>query len=477
MDWAYNYGGSQRDWGNDLELTDDGGYIMAGYSRSNDFDVGGNNGDWDFWVIKLDSDGQMEWENNFGGSQNDEATSVQQTNDGGYIIAGATYSDNGDVSFNNGDEDFWVVKLDPSGNLEWEKTYGGTKVDRAESIKQTPEGGYIVSGFSESDNGDVSDNYGNFDFWVLKITADGTIEWDQNYGGSGPDWSYEIELTSDGGYAIAGSTISDNVDVSDNNGFYDYWVIKIDAIGTLLWEKNYGGAGEDRAYDIRQANDGGYIVGGSTYSANMDVSNNYGGSDFWVIKLDPDGELEWENSYGGSGSEWVWNIDLTNDDGFIVCGRSNSTDGLVNDNKGNRDFWVIKTNANGDLEWTNSFGGTSIDVGYAVHQTADEGYVIAGYSESEDIDVIDNYGDWDYWVVKISPKEIEVDLGADTTLCTGDFIRLSDTKEGASYLWQDGSTDSVFVVTSEGMYRLVLSLDDCIVEDSIYVDYIDAELS
>ncbi len=476
IDWSYNYGGSQRDWGNDLEITSDGGYIMVGYTKSDDFDVSNNNGDWDFWIIKLNEEGQLQWEKNYGGSLNDEATSVQQTSDGGYIVAGSTSSDNGDISFNNGDEDFWVIKLDPSGNLEWEKTYGGTEVDRAESIKPLADGGFIVAGFSASQNGDVSDNYGNFDFWVFKISSTGTIEWEQNYGGSGPDWAYEVELADDGGFVVVGSTISDDFDVSENHGFYDYWILKIDASGMIEWTKNYGGAGEDRSYDIHKTNDGGYIVGGSTYSTNLDVSNNFGGSDYWILKLDSNGDLLWENNYGGSGSDWVWSIDLTDDNGFVICGRSNSSDGMVNDSKGNRDFWVVKINAVGEVEWTNSFGGTSAEVAYAVHQTDDEGYIIAGYSESDDVDVIDNYGDWDYWVVKISPRELFVDLGDDATLCTGETLQLSDPKPGASYRWQDGSSDSVYTVNMEGWYWMELSLDDCIIRDSVYITYIGTEL-
>lgn len=476
IDWSYNFGGSDRDWGNALQLTSDGGYVMAGYSKSDDFDVSGNNGDWDFWIIKITADGQLQWEKNYGGSLNDEATSLQQTADGGYIVAGSTYSSNGDISFNNGDEDFWVLKLDQSGNLEWEQTYGGSDVDRAEAIKQTPDGGYIVAGFSESMNGDVGDNYGNFDFWVLKITSTGAMEWEKNYGGSGPDWAYEIELAQDGGFVVAGSTISDDVDVTENNGFYDYWIIKIDANGSIVWKKNYGGAGEDRAYDVHKTHDGGYIVGGSSYSSNIDVTANFGGSDYWIIKLDENGELLWERNFGGGGSEWLWGSDLTSDDGFILCGRSNSSDGMVTDSKGSRDFWLVKTNATGDPEWTKSFGGTSGEVAYSVHQTADEGYIIAGYSESDDIDVIDNYGDWDYWVVKISPREIVVDLGADSTLCTGETLQLSDPKLGAGYLWQDGSTDSIFQVVQEGLYWMELSLDDCLVRDSIYISYVGTEL-
>jgi gliding motility-associated-like protein len=295
------------------------------------------------------------------------------------------------------------------------------------------------------------------------------IEWEKNYGGSGPDWAYEVELADDGGYVVVGSTISDDFDVTENHGFYDYWILKIDASGMIEWTKHYGGAGEDRSYDIHKTNDGGYIVGGSTYSTNLDVSNNFGGSDYWILKLDGNGDLLWENNYGGSGSDWVWSIDLTDDNGFVICGRSNSTDGMVNDSKGNRDFWVVKINAAGEVEWTKSFGGTSAEVAYAVHQTDDEGYIIAGYSESDDVDVIDNYGDWDYWVVKISPRELFVDLGDDTSLCTGETLQLSDPKPGASYLWQDGSTDRRLIAQDTGTYWVVVDVNGCATVDTIYI--------
>lgn len=476
IDWAYNYGGSERDWGNALQITSDGGYVMAGYTRSDDFDVSSNNGDWDFWIIKLDEEGQIEWEKSYGGSLNDEATEIQQTADGGYIVAGSTYSSNGDVSFNNGDEDFWVVKLDPSGNMQWERTYGGSKIDRAESIKQTHDGGYIVAGFSDSQNGIVNSNNGGFDFLVVKLSPSGDVEWSNNYGGSNPDWAFDIDLAGDGGFVVAGSTISDDGDVSENKGFYDFWVIKIDAAGALQWEKSYGGAGEDRAYSVHKTNIG-FIVGGSTYSSNIDVSNNFGSSDFWVVKLDDNGELLWEKSYGGSASEWAWSIDPTSDDGFIICGRSSSSDGMVTDHIGSRDFWLVKTDASGEPEWTKSFGGTSGEVAYAVHQTDDDGYIIAGYSESDDGHVIDNYGDWDYWVVKIIPREIIVDFGNDTTLCFGESLYLSDPLSGATYLWQDGSTDADFQVTTEGLYWMELSIDDCVVRDSIEVAYIGTDFA
>lgn len=479
VDWEENYGGTGRDWGNTIIMTTDGGYAMTGYSRSADGDVGGNNGDWDFWIIKINADGTLTWERNYGGSQNDESTAIQQTTDGGYIVAGATFSNDGDVSSNNGEEDFWIIKLDSNGNLQWEQTFGGTDVDRAEAIQQTADGGYIAAGFSASLNGDVGGNFGNFDFWLIKLDAGGNLLWEQNYGGSGPDWAYELETTSDGGFLLSGSTISTDHDVLDNNGFYDYWVIKVDQNGTLLWSQNFGGTGEDRAYFVREATDGNYIISGSTYSNNDDVGGNFGGSDFWIIKIDVDGNLIWEENFGGQGSEWAWAVDITDDGGAVVTGRTNTANGTgnVSSNNGGTDFWLIKLSDNGELEWENSFGGSSKEVPYSVHQTNDMGYVIAGYSESSDLDVGANNGDWDYWVLKLKPRDLDLDIGNDTTLCTGESLLVfAGIGIAAEFVWQDGSIDSTFLVSQEGMVSVEVTAGDCVLEDSLMVDYLDIEI-
>jgi len=451
---------------------------MTGYSRSGDIDVGGNNGDWDFWIIKIAADGALEWERNYGGSQNDEATSIQQTTDGGYVVAGATFSDDGDISNNNGDEDFWILKLDANGNLQWERTYGGSDVDRAESIQQTPDGGYAVAGFSRSTNGHVGQNNGNFDFWLIRLNSNGDLIWENNFGGSGPDWAYELDVTADGGFVLVGSTISDNGDVLENNGFYDFWVVRVDDGGNLLWSQNYGGSGEDRAYYIKEANDGNFIVSGSTYSNNGDVSSNFGGSDFWVMKIDVLGNMLWEQSFGGQGSEWAWALDITDDAGVIITGRSNTNNntGNVSSNNGSNDFWLVKVSSEGVFEWENNFGGSAKEVPYSIYQTDDQGFVIAGYSESADIDVDENNGDWDYWVLKLKPRELTLEIGNDTTLCTNETLLVSaGIGINATFEWQDGSTDSTFLVSEEGMVLVEVTAGDCVLEDSLMVDYVDIE--
>jgi len=231
--WNRRYGGSESEEAHSIEQTTDGGYIFAGYSESNDGDVGGNNERTDFWVAKLDGEGILQWGKNYGGSESEEANSVKQTTDGGYIVAGYSYSNDGDVGENYGRSDFWIVKLYGSGVLQWEKNYGGSRWDRANSIQQTTDGGYIVAGESWSSDGDIAGNIERSDIWIVKLDELGDLVWEKNYGGSQDEEAHSIQQTTDGGYIVAGKT-----------GRYsniDYWIIKLDEQGNLVWEKNMEG--------------------------------------------------------------------------------------------------------------------------------------------------------------------------------------------------------------------------------------------
>ena len=232
--WDKTYGGSKNDSLTSIQQTTDGGYVVAGITWSNDGDVsdGYDRGLTDFWVVKLDGSGNKVWDKTYGGSDYDYVESIQQTSDGGYIVAGYTYSNDGDVSDgNNGGSDYWIVKLDGSGNKVWDKTYGGSSYDYAESIQQTSDGGYIVAGYTSSNDGDISDgNNGGYDYWVVKLDGLGNKVWDKTYGGSYGDYAESIQQTSDGGYILAGYTSSNDGDVSDgNDGGLDYWIIKLEA--------------------------------------------------------------------------------------------------------------------------------------------------------------------------------------------------------------------------------------------------------
>jgi len=244
--WARTYGDTGDDENPVSIQTSDGGYIVAG--RTNSFGAGND----DVWVLKLDTDGAVEWQYTYGGTGNEGPNSIQQTSDGGYIVAGDTNS------FGAGGWDAWVLKLDSDGAVEWQYTYGGTGTEVASSIQQTSDGGYIVAGYT------YSFGAGNNDVWILKLDSDGTVEWQCTYGGASYDVSRSVQQTSDGGYIVAGYTYS------FGTGDSDFWVLKLDSTGNVDWQYMYGDAYSDYAYSIQQTNDGGYIVAGETDPFNVD---------------------------------------------------------------------------------------------------------------------------------------------------------------------------------------------------------------
>lgn len=411
IEWEQNYGGTGLDVPYSVQQTADGGYIMAGYSTSSDKDVSGNYGDMDYWVAKLDAFGAIQWAQNYGGSGKDIAFSIEQTADGGYIVVGDCRSSDNDVSGNYGGSDYWVVKLDSSGSIQWEQNYGGSGNDVAQSIQQTADGGYVVAGFSFSSDNDVSGNHGNRDYWVVKLDSTGNIAWEQNYGGSGADYCTSIQETMNGGYIVAGYSVSNDNDVSDNNGAEDYWVVRLDSSGTIEWEQNYGGSDDEEARAIKQTLDGGYVVTGLSFSGDGDVSGNYGDDDFWIVKLDPNGAIEWEQNYGGSKADMALTVDLTAEGGYIIGGFSASNDHDVSANYGSGDYWVIVLDTSGIIQWAHNYGGSSLEFINSVSQTVDGGFVLAGPTNSNDNDVSGNYGGgWDYWLVKLdNPVGIQYD--------------------------------------------------------------------
>jgi len=312
IQWQKPLGGTSSDDAQCIEQTADGGYIVAGYSESNDGDVSGNHGGYDCWIVKLDTAGTIQWKKSLGGSKEDAALSIKQTLDGGYIMAGGSYSNDGDVTANHGFADYWIVKLDSLGIIQWQKSLGGTDQDYAYSIQQTNDGGYIVAGFTESNNGDVTVNHGLSDYWIVKLDAFGTLQWEKTLGGTDFDYAYFIQQTLDGGYIIAGRSNSNDGDVAGNHGTTciqaDYWIVKLSALGTIQWQKCLGGTGDDKATSIRQTLDGGYIIGGDSWSNDGDVTWNYGYSDCWIVKLDAVGTIQWQKSFGGTGNDHTKSI-------------------------------------------------------------------------------------------------------------------------------------------------------------------------
>jgi len=400
IEWLKTFGGSSGDLGYSVRVTSDGGYIVSGTTYSNDGDVSQQNGNGDFWIVKLNAIGNIEWERSIGTIDNDYSYGIEQTSDGGYIAVGLTGNALGGNTY------FYVVKLFPNGDIQWENTFGGSQMDVATSVKQASDGGYIVTGFSESSDGDISSSNGWLDFWVIKISSTGDLIWEKTFGGTGIDQSTDIQLTSDGGFIVVGTTTSNNGDVSSNNGDYDFWIIKISNIGDLIWEKTYGGTGEDVARSVKQTNDGSFIVAGFTKSSDGDVSNLIGEEDFWVIKLSENGNLIWEKTFGGTQSDTAWYVQLSSDNNIIVVGSTYSDDGDVSINQGGEDVWVIKISQNGDLHWEKTIGGSGDEAGRSIQETNDGGIIISGYTFSNDGDITINQGEYDSLVIKLGSDNL-----------------------------------------------------------------------
>jgi len=408
IEWEQTYGGSERDEINSTILTSDGGYLLGGWTESNDGDIqSGNHGGRDYWVVKINSTGTIEWEQTYGGSSYDDLRSTIPTSDGGYLLGGITDSNDGDIqSGNHGGRDFWVVKINSTGTIEWEQTYGGSGPEVIGSIITTSDGGYLLGGFTESNDGDIqSGNHGGRDYWVVKINSTGTIEWEQTYGGSSYDDLRSTIPTSDGGYLLGGYTYSNDGDIqSGNNGQTDYWVVKINSTGTIEWEQTYGGSSSDQLFSTLLTSDGGYLLGGRTDSNDGDIqSGNQGDYDYWAVKINSTGTIEWEQTYGGSSSDQLFSTLLTSDGGYLLGGYTDSNDGdIQSGNQGESDYWVVKINSTGTIEWEQTYGGSERDEITSTIPTSDGGYLLGGYSSSNDGDIQSgNHGGYDYWVVKI----------------------------------------------------------------------------
>ncbi len=402
LTWQKCLGGSSYDAPIKMIQTSDGGYLIGGYTYSNDGDISGYHGGLDFWIVKLDSSRNMVWQRCMGGSNEDFFKSVIQTIDGGYLIYGHTGSTNGDVSGNHGNYDIWEVKLDLTGNIIWQKCLGGTGYDNIQSVIQTADGGYLVSGFTRSTDGDVSGQHGAEDIWLVKQEPAGNITWQKCFGGTNYDAPTSVIQTVDGGYLVTGCTTSIDGDVTGNHGDYDIWVIQLDSLGNNTWQKCLGGTSTDFSYTTIKTTDGGYLLSGYTCSTDGDVTGNHGQEDIWEVKLDSEGNITWQKCFGGISDEQPnAGVIQTTDGGYLVSGYTNSYDSNVTGNHGEDDIWELKLNSSGNMIWQKCLGGSSSEYPQYVYQTSDDGYLIGGYTMSSDGDVSINHGSFDIWVVKM----------------------------------------------------------------------------
>jgi hypothetical protein len=396
-------------FGNSNYPTTDGGSVITGSSAPGQFLPN------DCIVIRLTPAGDTSWIKYYGGAASDDAQSIMQTSDGGYIMgANSSSSVSGDVTgINHGTSDFWIVKLDAAGNILWNKLLGGDGSEALGGIRQTSDGGYIVAGYTTSSaNGDVSPvNHGQQDVWIIKLDAAGNISWQKLLGGTLADYANTIKQTSDGGYIIAGYSLSsasgDVTGTLHSATFSDAWIVKLDAAGNITWNKLLGGTGTETAKGILQTVDGGYLfTASSTSTVNGDVTaTNHGGTDIWLVKLDPSGNITSNKLLGSTGDESINDLQPTADGSYVIASTTNSGNNgnVVGTARGNLDYWILKTDALGNIAWSRVYGGSGSDVPNAIFQATDGSYHIAGRTNSSySFDIkVDGYQTTNIWILRL----------------------------------------------------------------------------
>lgn len=411
LDWIKSFGGSGNESAQAIVKTNDGGYAIIGHTSSIDGDISTKTQEEnDYWFLKFDENNNLQWNKTYGGSKDDIGQSLALTKDGGYILTGYSMSSDGDASNNEGFHDNWIIKLDAQGVLEWESSYGFSGHDHSYDILEASQGGYFFTGFLDitstradgnTEKGNSLTSHGVGEFWGTKIDEDGSVQWRGYFGGTNNDRAHSAVQTSDGGFVMAGFTESEDYDISDTNGSYDFWVVKVDTFGNFVWEHSYGGEGIEVAYDIAKTSDNGFVIVGNTFSTDGDVLLNNGESDMWMIKLDEVGNMIWEQTYGGSQFDLAQAVIQSKDGGFIITGNAKSDDKHSTSNNGENDIWVVKTNAFGSLVWQKSFGGSGLDFGFDLVEKADGSILIIGESSSTDFNSLTSKGKSDLILLKI----------------------------------------------------------------------------
>ncbi|MBN2537858.1 hypothetical protein JXB37_06240, partial [candidate division WOR-3 bacterium] len=348
------YGDTADEEGLSVAQTEDGGYVVAGHTGS--YGAGRD----DVWVIRIESRGDTLWTMAWGGADHDRARWITQTEDGGYIVAGETWS------YGAGSYDVWLIKTDRTGGISWTQTYGGTSEDRGYSASPTSDGGYIVVGST------WSYGVGNMDAWLVKTNSLGDTLWTRSFGGPAWDWCHSVVQTRNGGYALAGCTGAFGA------GAPDAWLIRTDAAGDTLWTRTYGGMDWDEAATVVQTQDGGFAIICNTESLDDET---------WLIRTDSLGDTLWTRTYGSPSDDFARSLLQSEDGCYIITGFTQFGPGGAN-------AWLVKIDPAGDTVWTRTFGGSSWDWGHSAAQTQDGGYVVTGFTHSY------GAGGSDVWLIK-----------------------------------------------------------------------------
>ncbi|WP_207436035.1 T9SS type A sorting domain-containing protein [Sabulibacter ruber] len=459
--WDRSLGGEGWEQLNTVVMSPQGDILLGGNSNSDKgFDKSAGNvsaysGGYrmDFWVVKLAADGTKLWDGTYGGNYEDQLSSILFTPDGGMLLAGSSSSgastDKTDVS--RGDLDFWVLKLDREYNKEWDKAFGGTQADVLGAALPTPDGGFLLGGYSKSDEGGDKSGYprGGNDIWVLKVKPTDKVLpslvpvtkiWDRRFGGSGGDRLEYMVNAHGGGYLLGGTSNSqiggDRTEYHGSWGYEDFWLVKIGEDGSKDWDRSYGSLGTDMLRSIVKTPDGGYLLAGHSDGSvsGVKTSPRKGLWHYWVLKIDKAGKVQWDRTYGGNGSDYLAAVVPTPDGGFLLGGSSTSSVGLDKSEatRGYMDYWVVKVDARGEKQWDRTFGGDDSEFLTSLVASPQGGFLLGGYSNSKASGhKTANSSDEDFWVVQVDANG---NKAWDRTI-----VQEGDNQLGSAVLTSDGN--------------------------------------
>ncbi|MCZ4319683.1 T9SS type A sorting domain-containing protein, partial [Aequorivita viscosa] len=399
--WQRTIGGSEWDEPSFISKTNDGGFVVGGFSESN---ISGektenSRGGYDYWVLKFDSTGNIQWQRTLGGNEDDYLKKIIQTFDNGYLVLGYSSSNiSGDKTEDSqGGTDYWILKLDAVGNIMWQNTIGSNENDTVSDIEQTPDGGFLIGG--KASIGVSGDKTVVGDIWILKVDLNGNIIWQRGYDFFFNSFLSNTILTNDGGFILAGTGTGG---ISS-----DYIVSKLNTNGNSMWEKTYGGDGEDFLANFILTNDGGYIaIGHSNSDASGDkTEDSQGYQDYWVLKLDSTGRIMWQNTIGGASGDIPLTVIESSDGGYFISGSSLSNisgDKTDNTFEDSQSFWIMKLNSVGIIEWQNDIDGSLGERLPKAIQNNDGSFIICGQSSSNisGDKTEDSRGEADFWIIK-----------------------------------------------------------------------------
>ncbi len=401
---------------NGIVRTTDGGIAVA--SQKN---VNGNTTPISILVARYDAQHTILWQTVLGGSQEDVASDLVQTPDGGFLVVGSTESNDGQVSGNHGGRDLWLVKISSTGSLEWQKCLGGSGFDTGYKIATLPDGDYVLTGTTNSNDGDVSGNHGKRDVWTIKVSAQGDIRWQRCQGGSDDEEGFAIIASNDAGLVVAGYTLSNDQQVNGNHGNSDLWVAKLSVQGDLQWQRCLGGskaeAGAYRQIGLVEI-PAGYAVAANTLSNDGDVTGYHGDrslnvhGDGWLVWLDRSGSFIRQRCFGGTESDRFTSLVATPDSGLVAVGFTNSVDGDAQRPKPfsvvDTDYWYARINATGELLWQKAIGSTTVDIAHRVILGSAGEYITVGSTSGPDGDVSPTIAcsGGAAWIVALGPDPI-----------------------------------------------------------------------